>query len=453
MKIKTLLAAILFLFVGSLLVFAETGTKIQVGILFDGGATKPSPLWAQVPTFQMALEEINSAGVTVEVHMRNTRDVGANVAQYTQELIDKGVVYINGCQGSANAVVSAPIAVDAGVVYGGASPSTDVLSGCTQDVVQKGLPSSKMPAAGKCWKHGMYFFRTQCIASDWGRAGAIYAGTNENYSTLKTAAMLLRDDPFGRSLRDGFKEVFEAHGKSFLTSIEYPKGATHLNFKDLIPTLVAKNPDIVAGVWRIGELKEFLKAWAALEDAGMSTVKFIHLGSVRTDYADLDPTAINLLANRSVGIQPHYDPNSIGYQKWLRAFQAFDRKGKHIQGKPGYDTEMKVLDSSGNPLFRHALASYDAAIIYFLAMTKADTTDNKKIRKEILAVANPPGMKIYPGEFSKARDLIMLGKDIDYEGASSPVNLDKSGNVSGLPYLVWSVNSDGTKKDLEVFAP
>ena len=30
MKIKTLLAAILFLFVGSLLVFAETGTKIQV---------------------------------------------------------------------------------------------------------------------------------------------------------------------------------------------------------------------------------------------------------------------------------------------------------------------------------------------------------------------------------------------------------------------------------------
>jgi hypothetical protein len=114
---------------------------------------------------------------------------------------------------------------------------------------------------------------------------------------------------------------------------------------------------------------------------------------------------------------------------------------------------MKVLDSSGNPLFRHALASYDAAIIYFLAMTKADTTDNKKIRKEILAVANPPGMKIYPGEFSKARDLIMLGKDIDYEGASSPVNLDKSGNVSGLPYLVWSVNSDGTKKDLEVFAP
>ncbi len=238
-----------------------------------------------------------------------------------------------------------------------------------------------------------------------------------------------------------------------MTSIEYPKGAKQLNFKDLIPTLMAKNPKIVAGVWRIGELKEFLNAWAALEDTGMSTVKFIHLGSVRTDYLDLDPAAINLLANRSVGIQPHYDPNSIGYKRWLTAFQAFDPIGKHTQGKPGYESEMKVLDSSGNPLFRHALASYDAAMVYFLAMTKADATDNEKIRKEIIDVANPPGLKIYPGEFSKARGLIMRGQDIDYEGASSPVNLDKSGNVSGLPYLVWSVNSGGSKKDLEVFTP
>ena len=171
------------------------------------------------------------------------------------------------------------------------------------------------------------------------------------------------------------------------------------------------------------------------------------------DYTDLEPAVIDLLANRSVGIQPHCDPNSMGYKRWLTAFQAFDPKGKHTQGKLGYDSEMKVLDSSGNPLFRHALASYDAAMVYFLAMTKADTTDNEKIRQEIIGVANPPGLKIYPGEFSKARGLILSGQDIDYEGASSPVNLDKSGNVSGLPYLVWSVNSDGAKKDLEVITP
>jgi hypothetical protein len=145
----TLIAAILVLFVGSMLAFPATGGKIQVGILFDGGATKPSPNWSQVPTFQMALEEINSAGVAVEFHIRNTRDVGANVAQYTQELIDLGVVYINGSQTSANSVVSAPIAVDAGVVYGGVTPSTDVLSGCTEDVVHKGFLPSKMPSAGK----------------------------------------------------------------------------------------------------------------------------------------------------------------------------------------------------------------------------------------------------------------------------------------------------------------
>ncbi len=74
--------------------------------------------------------------------------------------------------------------------------------------------------------------------------------------------------------------------------------------------------------------------------------------------------------------------------------------------------------------------SYDAAALIVLAMQAGGNADRATIQKNVMAVANGPGDKIYPGELKKALDLLANGKAVDYEGATG-VNLTDVGEASG----------------------
>ena len=50
--------------------------------------------------------------------------------------------------------------------------------------------------------------------------------------------------------------------------------------------------------------------------------------------------------------------------------------------------------------------------------------------KIIYSVSNKPGIKIYPGEFKKAINILSEGKSINYEGATG-VEFDKFGDTFG----------------------
>jgi len=95
--------------------------------------------------------------------------------------------------------------------------------------------------------------------------------------------------------------------------------------------------------------------------------------------------------------------------------------------------------------------NYDAAYLIALAAQKAGTATGAAIKANIAAVANPPGTKIYPGEWAKAVSELAAGHDIDYEGASGSVNIDSLGDpLSG--YVVWAVNSaTGKAFNKEIF--
>jgi hypothetical protein len=58
------------------------------------------------------------------------------------------------------------------------------------------------------------------------------------------------------------------------------------------------------------------------------------------------------------------------------------------------------------------------------------------IRDHLRPVAGPPGAFVAPGQFDKAFDLLGQGKDINYEGASGPVDFDANGDVEA-PIEVW----------------
>ena len=74
--------------------------------------------------------------------------------------------------------------------------------------------------------------------------------------------------------------------------------------------------------------------------------------------------------------------------------------------------------------------SYDAAALIVLAIQAGGSADSISISKNITAVANEPGIKIYPGEIKKGLDLLSKGKKIDYEGATG-VSFNLLGEAKG----------------------
>ena len=67
-----------------------------------------------------------------------------------------------------------------------------------------------------------------------------------------------------------------------------------------------------------------------------------------------------------------------------------------------------------------------------LAIQKSGSTDRAGISAALRSVANPPGVKIGPGEWKKAVAALARGDDIDYEGAAGSLNFDENGDVSGV---------------------
>jgi len=102
----------------------------------------------------------------------------------------------------------------------------------------------------------------------------------------------------------------------------------------------------------------------------------------------------------------------------------------------------KFKTTGMDPAAPYASHGYDAAFLVALAIEKAGSADRSKISAALREVANAPGEVIRPGEWAKAKKLIAEGKDINYEGASGPVDFDANGDVAGF-YSVNRVGDDG----------
>ncbi len=77
-------------------------------------------------------------------------------------------------------------------------------------------------------------------------------------------------------------------------------------------------------------------------------------------------------------------------------------------------------------------SGYDATMLIALAAAKAGSTDRTAIRDALREVATAPGETVGPGDFARALELISAGTDINYEGASGPVDFDENGDVPGV---------------------
>lgn len=99
---------------------------------------------------------------------------------------------------------------------------------------------------------------------------------------------------------------------------------------------------------------------------------------------------------------------------------------------PAFDALGALTKAAGQDVNgTYVTNSYDAAFLLALAIEKNGSAEREGLSKALRDVANAPGETILPGEWTKAKELIKAGKDINYEGASGSIEFDDVGDVAG----------------------
>ncbi len=86
--------------------------------------------------------------------------------------------------------------------------------------------------------------------------------------------------------------------------------------------------------------------------------------------------------------------------------------------------------------------NFDAAILCYLAAVAGGSTEGPDIRDNLAAVSGPPGDKFTFEQMADMITALQNGDDVDYEGASGPIDLDENGDPQAALYSVNQFNGD-----------
>ena len=238
------------------------------------------------------------------------------------------------------------------------------------------------------------FFR---ISPSDSRGGQILADITKDRK-IKKVAITYTDSNYEKNLAYAYKEAAEKHGIKVTTIISHEKNKD--DYSSEVATLVAAEGDAIALISDIDQGgKEIIQASI---DSG-AFKKFI--------------LSDRMMSQSLIDIFGKKLKKSFGYIP-----------GSKSKGAVFFN---KIASSKGiNSSDPYTGESYDAAALIILAIQASGNTDGASITKNILAVGNEPGTKIYPGELKKALDLLAKGKKIDYEGVTG-VNFNENGEAKG----------------------
>jgi branched-chain amino acid transport system substrate-binding protein len=380
----------------ALLAGAVQAEEVKLGVLigFTGPIESLAP--AMLAGAELAAKEINDSGKfmdgsTIAIVQADTGCIDAPVAQASAERLvtSEGVRGIVG--GDCSGVTGA-------VLQNVARPNGMVMIS----------PSATSPALSTAEDDGL-FFRT---APSDAREGEVMADLLIERGIMNIAMTYTNND-YGKGLSDAIASSFTAKGGK--VSINIPHDDGKADYSAEVASLAAAGGDIlvVAGYLDQGG--------RGIIQASLDSGAFSTFGLPGGMIGDSLPAAIGAGLNGSWGQIAGSDSAGAATYKEMAAAAGFD-------GTSAYSPE-----------------SYDAAMLFALAMAAAGSTNPADYAGRIMDLANAPGEKIYPGEIGKAFDLIAAGTDIDFEGATA-VELIGPGESAGR-YRVVEVQ-DGKFVDL-----
>ena len=359
---------------------AAQANEVKIGVIlgFTGPIESLTPSMAAGA--ELAMQEVTDSGMLLDgakvtpVRADSTCiDAGAATAAAERLITSDGIKGIVGadCSGVTGAILS-NVAVPNGIV---------MIS-----------PSATSPALSNAEDNGL-FFRT---APSDARQGVVMTeilmeeGINE-------VALTYTNNDYGKGLADSFQAAFEEAGGTVTISAAHEDGKA----------------DYSAEV-------------GALASAGGERL-------VVAGYADQGGAGVVRSALDAGAFDTFHFPDGMISTSLEENFgdELDGSTGQHPgTDSPGVAALEELVGDAFDATSPFTPESYDAAALMMLAMQKAGSTESADYKDHIMDVANEPGEKIYPGELSKALEIIKSGGEIDYVGATA-VELIGGGESAG----------------------
>lgn len=263
-----------------------------------------------------------------------------------------------------------------------------------------------------------FLFRS--VPSDAFQGVALGQVVSENGIT-NVGTMYINND-YGQGLADAFKAAFESRGGQVTAQVAYDPG--NASYRGELAKASSRGATALV---LIGYPENGITILKEAIQGGFFN-KFIFTDGMKS------PAVIKAVGAQyldgSFGTSPEAVPGSNAAQLFK---SAYNKQYGELPPQPYIDT------------------AYDATFVLAMALEKARTSNPTKVRDALRQVANGPGTDIYPGQWSKAKQLIDSGQAVHYVGASGPVDFDKNGDVSGS-FGYWVIKN-GEIQTVRVFQP
>ena len=117
--------------------------------------------------------------------------------------------------------------------------------------------------------------------------------------------------------------------------------------------------------------------------------------------------------------------------------------------------EFKSASPRRVKLAPYAAQEFDATMLCYLSAVAAGSTDGEKMANELIDITAPGGEPFTWQQLPDAINALEEGKDIDYNGASGPIDMDVHGNPTTGVFDVYQYTSGGLEAvdEVEVSKP
>jgi branched-chain amino acid transport system substrate-binding protein len=273
-------------------------------------------------------------------------------------------------------------------------------------------PTSSAPQISDIADNG-YLWRT--YPSDTLQGKVLAAAVLDAFGKGATVNVGARNDAFGTALKALFVAQYTKLGGKVGVNIAWNPDQT--NFDSEMGQLVGGSPK----GWVIIDFPEtFQKYVASLVRTGKWDASQTFMTEALRNTSVLDPIGNPVVGLRGTAASAAGGPAGASFAAYWK---------KVVKGaKPYTGFEGTALD---------------AANVAFLAAVQGCSSSPAKIKANLVSVSGPPGVKVTYLQMAKAIKLIQAGKQVDYEGAFSPVDFDKAGDIGSAVFEIWKYSAVG----------
>ncbi|SRR6266540_3078281 len=314
-------------------------------------------------------------------------DPGASVSG-ARKMSDEGATCIAGEWASADTIpVSRSVAIPDGILLISPASTSDEITGLDDNgLINRTAPPDSFQGPTLA----------DAIEKDLGSAKG------------KTVNVGARNDSYGTGLADTFSAAWEDKGGTIGETVIYdPKAAS---YDSEAQKIVSGNPDAIV---IIDFPETFVKVGPALARTG-----------------SWDPTkawGTDGLASSSLpdevgaDIVEGFRGTAPGVPDDAAASKAFDKLYTSSAPK---NVDRQTFDAQ----------NFDAVMLCYLAAVAAGSTDGQDMADHVQDISAPPGTEYTWQQLPEAIKALQNGDDIDYVGASGPVDMDDAGDATAGVY-------------------